>query len=267
MEINVIKIGGNVIDHPEKSKAFLQAFAEFPGNKVLVHGGGVLASRIGQSLGVVPNMVDGRRITDKETLDVVTMVYAGLINKNLVAQLHAFGQPAIGLTGADGNLILSSKRPVGAIDYGYVGDVISVNTVLLEALLSQKISPAICAITHDGKGQLLNTNADTIASSVAKSLAQKTHQVNLYFCFDRAGVLMDEKKEDSLVPLINEDIYNELKKERVIHSGMIPKLENAFNALEAGVYNVWLGLPENLILASKGINAGTTIKSQRYGLY
>ncbi|WP_114749184.1 acetylglutamate kinase [Pleomorphovibrio marinus] len=267
MEINVIKIGGNVIDHPEKSMAFLKAFSGFPGNKILIHGGGVLASRIGQSMGIVPKMVDGRRITDKETLDLVTMVYAGLINKNLVAQLQAFGQAAIGLTGADGNLILSQKRPVREIDYGFVGDVISVNTDLLVGLLTQKVSPAICAITHDGNGQLLNTNADTIASSVATSLAQKAHQVNLYFCFDRSGVLMDEKKEDSLVPLINEDIYEELKKEKVIHSGMIPKLDNAFTALKAGVSNVWLGLPENLILAAKGINAGTTIRSQRYDLY
>lgn len=266
MEISVIKIGGNVIDHPEKSIEFLRAFAGFPGYKILVHGGGVLASRIGKSLGVIPQMVEGRRITDEKTLEVVTMVYAGLINKQLVAQLQAYGQNAIGMTGADGNVIRSVKRPAGDIDYGFVGDVVEVNTHLLTALTEQKVAPVICAITHDKKGQLLNTNADTIASSIATSLA-KNHTVNLYYCFDRAGVLMDEKKEDSLIPLINEDIYEELKREKVIHSGMIPKLENAFAALHQGVSNVWMGLPENLQLAAKGKNAGTIIRSQKYDLY
>ncbi|MEX2567539.1 MAG: acetylglutamate kinase [Cyclobacteriaceae bacterium] len=266
MEINVIKIGGNVIDHPEKSALFLKMFAKFPGNKILVHGGGVLASRMGKSLGIAPQMINGRRITDKETLDIVTMVYAGLINKNMVAQLQGLGQNAIGLTGADGNAILSVKRPIGAIDYGYVGDVKKVNTYFLETLLDQGIVPVFCAITHDKKGSLLNTNADTIASEVATNLA-KYHTVNLFFCFDRPGVLMDEKNESSLIPLINEDIYSELMRENVIHSGMIPKLDNAFNALKKGVNHVWLGLPENLLLASKGKNSGTNIESLKYDLY
>lgn len=266
MEINVIKIGGNVIDHPEKSKEFLHAFAAFPGYKILVHGGGVLASRIGKSLGIEPKMIDGRRITDVETLDVVTMVYAGLINKQLVAQLQGYGQNAIGMTGADGNVIRSVKRPIKEIDYGFVGDVVEVNTQLLVNLASEHIAPTICAITHDKKGQLLNTNADTIASCIATALAKK-HTVNLFYCFDRCGVLIDEKNENSLVPFINEDIYEELKKEKIIHSGMIPKLDNAFNALAKGVANVWLGLPENLLMAAKGKNSGTTIRSQKYDLY
>lgn len=266
MDISVIKIGGNVIDHPENSIRFLKVFSKFPGKKILVHGGGVLASRIGKSLGIEPKMHQGRRITDLETLDLVTMVYAGLINKNLVAQLYTYGQQAIGLTGADGNAILSHKRPVKEVDYGYVGDVEQVHTELLESLLQQAIAPVFSAITHDGKGQLLNTNADTIASEIATALAKK-HKVNLYFCFDKTGVLMDATNESSLIPLINEDIYKELLRDQVIHSGMIPKLENAFKALKKGVNYVWLGLPDNLLLASKGKNAGTIIESQKYGLY
>lgn len=266
MEINVIKIGGNVIDHPEKSDEFLKMFAKFPGHKVLIHGGGILASRMGKSLGIEPNMINGRRITDKATLDVVTMTYAGLINKNIVARLQANGENALGLSGADGNSILSVKRPVKDIDYGYVGDVKKVNSELLESLLKIGVTPVFCAVTHDKSGQLLNTNADTIASEVATALA-KNHVVNLYFCFDRAGVLMDEKNDASLIPLINEDIYSELMREKVIHSGMIPKLDNAFNALKSGVNHIWLGLPENLLMASKGKNSGTSIESLKYDLY
>jgi|TARA_R110002096_G_scaffold212301_7_gene399747 acetylglutamate kinase len=261
MEISVIKIGGNVIDHKENCTQFLKLFANFPGVKVLVHGGGVMASRIGSSLGIVPNMHNGRRITDKETLDVVTMVYAGLINKNLVAELQSYGQNAIGLTGADGNAISSKKRPIKEVDFGFVGDVEKVNTVLLETLLRQDIAPVFSAITHDGQGQLLNTNADTIASEIATSLAKK-HQVKLYFCFDKKGVLMDADDPSTLVPLIDEDIFKKLLNDQVIHSGMIPKLENAFNALDKGVSNVWMGLPENLLLASRGENAGTIIGSK-----
>lgn len=260
MDISVIKIGGNVIDHKENCTEFLKLFAHFPGVKVLVHGGGVVASRIGSSLGIIPNMQNGRRVTDKETLDVVTMVYAGLINKNLVAELQAYGQNAIGLTGADGNAITSKKRPVKDVDFGFVGDIENVNTALLETLLAQNIAPVFSAITHDGYGQLLNTNADTLASEIATALA-KRHNVGLYFCFDKKGVLMDANNPESLVPLINEDIFRELLQDQVIHSGMIPKLENAFNALNKGVSNVWMGLPENLLLASRGENAGTIIKS------
>ncbi|MEB2782059.1 acetylglutamate kinase [Algoriphagus sp. C2-6-M1] len=266
MKISIIKIGGNVIDFPEKLDEFLALFAKFPGHKILVHGGGVMASRFGESLGVMPEMVDGRRITDQETLDVVTMVYAGLINKNIVAKLQALKVNAIGMCGADGNIIRSIKRPVKGIDYGFVGDIQEVNTKLIDHLLSGDLLPVVNAITHDAKGQLLNTNADSIASSLATSLA-KEHQVNLYFCFNKSGVLIDEKNENSIIPLINEDIYAELRKESVIHSGMIPKLDNAFEALEKGVNHVWIGKAENLYLAAKGKLSGTTIERSRYDLY
>ncbi|WP_339754814.1 acetylglutamate kinase [Algoriphagus aquimarinus] len=266
MKISIIKIGGNVIDFPEKLDEFLAIFAKFPGHKILVHGGGIMASRFGESLGVMPEMVDGRRITDQDTLDVVTMVYAGLINKNLVAKLQALKVNAIGMTGADGNIIRSIKRPVKDIDYGFVGDIQEVNTKLIDLLLSGNLLPVVNAITHDAKGQLLNTNADSIASALATSLA-KEHQVNLYFCFNKSGVLIDEKNENSIIPLINEDIYAELRKENVIHSGMIPKLDNAFEALEKGVNHVWIGKAENLSLAAKGKLSGTTIERSRYDLY
>ncbi len=266
MKISIIKIGGNVIDYPGKLEAFLDQFAKFPGQKILVHGGGVMASRFGESLGVMPEMVDGRRITDEDTLDVVTMVYAGLINKNIVADLQSLKLNAIGLTGADGNIIRSIKRPVKDIDYGFVGDIVEVNTPMLSKMLEIGLTPILSAITHDKKGQLLNTNADTIASALATSLASE-HEVNLYFCFNKAGVLIDERNENSIIPLINEDIYQELKKENVIHSGMIPKLDNAFEALQKGVNNVWIGKSENLILASKGKLSGTIIEKHRYDLY
>lgn len=266
MTISIIKIGGNVIDDARELESFLKNFSNFPGKKILIHGGGVMASRFGESLGVMPQMKDGRRITDLDTLDVVTMVYAGLINKKLVAKLQGLNQNALGLTGADANLIRSQKRPAGEIDYGYVGDVQEINTQFLEVVLSAQLIPVICAITHDKNGQLLNTNADTIASCIATSLARE-HRVNLYFCFDKPGVLIDEKNDSSLIPLINEEIFEELKKENVIHSGMIPKLDSAFKALNEGVNRVWLGLPQNLLLAEKGKNAGTNIEKHRYDLY
>jgi acetylglutamate kinase len=266
MPINIIKIGGNVIDYPQKLEEFLFLFSRFPGKKILVHGGGIMATKFGESMGVMPKMVDGRRITDADTLDIVTMVYAGLINKQIVAKLQGLNQNALGLTGADGNSMLSEKRPVKTIDYGYVGDVVKVNTQLIENLLEDQIIPVFSAITHDKKGQLLNTNADSIASELATSLS-KNHKVNLYFCFNKAGVLVDEHNDNSIIPLINEEIYGELKKERVIHSGMIPKLDNAFAALHKGVNHVWIGKAENLLLASKGKLSGTIIEKHRYDLY
>ncbi|GGZ30889.1 acetylglutamate kinase [Echinicola pacifica] len=266
MNISIVKIGGNVIDNPEKLEDFLLLFARLEGKKILVHGGGVMASKIGESMGIQANMVDGRRITDEPTLDIVTMVYAGLINKKIVAKLQRLEQNAMGFTGADGNLIRSAKRPVAKIDYGFVGDVKEIDTELLEGIISQGIIPVFSPITHDRKGNLLNTNADTIASELATSLAHK-HTVKLYFCFNKAGVLIDENNEDSLVPKINEDIYDELKRDNVIHSGMIPKLDNAFSALQRGVSNVWIGKAENLILASKGMKSGTNIERHRYDLY
>lgn len=266
MNISIIKIGGNVIDYPEKLDEFLYLFSRFPGKKILVHGGGILASKFGESMGVMPEMIDGRRITDKDTLDIVTMVYAGLINKQIVAKLQKLRQNALGMTGADGNLIRSKKRPVKTIDYGFVGDIKEINTDLVNTLLCEDIIPVVCAITHDKKGQLLNTNADSISSELAVALSGR-HKVNLYYCFNKAGVLIDEKNDDSIVPLINEDIYAELKKEDVIHSGMIPKLDNAFSALNKGVNHVWIGKAENLLLAAKGKVSGTNIEKHRYDLY
>lgn len=266
MNINIIKIGGNVIDHPEKLDEFLYLFSRFPGKKILVHGGGLLASKFGENMGVMPEMIDGRRITDKDTLDIVTMVYAGLINKQIVAKLQKLKQNALGMTGADGNLIRSKKRPVKTIDYGFVGDIKEINTELINTLLCEDIIPVVCAITHDKNGQLLNTNADSISSELAIALSGK-HKVNLYYCFNKAGVLIDEKNDDSIVPLINEDIYAELRKEDVIHSGMIPKLDNAFAALNKGVNHVWIGKAENLLLAAKGKVSGTNIEKHRYDLY
>ena len=266
MKISVIKIGGNVINFPEKLDEFLGQFAKFPGHKILVHGGGIMASRFGESLGVMPEMVDGRRITDKDTLDVVTMVYAGLINKNIVAKLQARHVNGIGMSGADGNIIRSKKRPVKGIDYGYVGDIEEVDTDLIKHLLNGGLVPVLNAITHDRKGQLLNTNADSIASALATSLA-KDHEVKLYFCFNKSGVLIDEKNESSIIPRINEDIYAELKQENVIHSGMIPKLDNAFAALHKGVHHVWIGKAENLLLSTKGKLSGTIIESHKYDLF
>lgn len=266
MKISIIKIGGNVIDYPEKLDEFLDIFVKVPGYKILVHGGGVMATRFGESMGIMPEMVDGRRITDKDTLDIVTMVYAGLINKTVVAKLQALKINSLGMTGADGNLIRSIKRPVKGIDYGFVGDVQEINTKLIHQLLQLGMLPVINAITHDQKGQLLNTNADSIASSLATGLSVE-HQVDLYFCFDKPGVLVDEKNESSIIPLINEDIYLELRKENVIHSGMIPKLDNAFEALKQGVQRVWIGKAENLLMAVKGKKAGTIIERQRYELY
>jgi acetylglutamate kinase len=266
MNISIIKIGGNVIDYPEKLDEFLYLFSRFPGKKILVHGGGVLASKFGESMGVMPEMIDGRRITDKDTLDIVTMVYAGLINKQIVAKLQNLKQNALGMTGADGNLIRSKKRPVKTIDYGFVGDIKEINTDLVSTLLCEDIIPVICAITHDKKGQLLNTNADSISSELAVALSGR-HKVNLYYCFNKAGVLIDEKNDDSIVPLINEDIYAELRKEDVIHSGMIPKLDNAFAALNKGVNHVWIGKAENLLLAAKGKVSGTNIEKHKYDLY
>lgn len=266
MKISIIKIGGNVIDYPEKLEEFLGIFSKVPGFKILVHGGGVMASRFGESMGIMPEMVDGRRITDKDTLDMVTMVYAGLISKTVVAKLQALKVNAIGLTGADGNLIRSVKRPVRGIDYGFVGDIQEVNVTLFQQLLQIGVLPVVNAITHDKKGQLLNTNADSIASALATSLAEE-HHVDLYFCFNKQGVLIDENNEQSIIPLINEDIYSELRKENVIHSGMIPKLDNAFEALKQGVQRVWIGKAENLMMAVKGKTAGTIIERQRYDLY
>ncbi|WP_457287020.1 acetylglutamate kinase [Pedobacter sp. UYP24] len=246
-KLSVIKIGGNVIDNSEKLHQFLLDFTALPGDKILVHGGGKIATELGDSLGVTAKMVEGRRITDIETLRIVTMVYAGLINKNIVAQLQARGSNAIGLTGADGNIIKAVKRPVKEIDYGFVGDLDehSVSADALESLLKAGMVPVLCAITHDGDSQLLNTNADTIASAVAVAMA-KHYETALIYCFEKSGVMRDIDDDSSLVREIRMDELDTLKAEGVVSGGMIPKLHNAFEAIKSGVEVVYIGKADEL---------------------
>ena len=290
--IKVIKIGGNVVDNPELLKKFARDFAEMPGMKILVHGGGVMASQMQKAMGMVPQMIEGRRVTDEDTLKVVTMVYAGWCNKNITALLQSERCNAIGLSGADGNAIRASKRaPMKVcntktgedmmVDYGYVGDVTaeSVNAKFLYSLLEKGITPVLCAINHDGEGNLLNTNADTIASSVATAMAnyryrsprevcckcedcthcsddgRLTHKVNLIYCFEKDGVLYDKNDDSSVIPEINEEYFAQLKAEGRVADGMIPKLTNAFKAISNGVDKV-------IIKHALNLNSplGTTLK-------
>lgn len=259
----VIKIGGNIIDDEKKLSSFLQTFASIEGNKILVHGGGKLATELAGRLGIQQQMVEGRRITDAETLKIVTMVYAGYINKKMVAQLQANNCNAMGMCGADGNLILAHKRvPSGDtnIDYGFVGDIDSVNTALLQNFLENSISVVVAPITHNSQGQLLNTNADTIAQEMAKALSS-LYTVQLIYCFEKKGVLLNVDDADSVIPLLIPSYYAELKTKQLIFSGMIPKLDNAFAALRNGVHRVIIGKAEELdnLLAGK---AGTTISHE-----
>ncbi|MDP1764191.1 MAG: acetylglutamate kinase [Sediminibacterium sp.] len=254
----VIKIGGNIIDDETRLSSFLRSFASIEGKKILVHGGGKLAAKLAAALGIEQQMVDGRRVTDTETLRMVTMVYAGDINKNIVAQLQANGCNAIGLSGADGNLIRAHKRIHPTIDYGFVGDIDSVNAGLLHNLLDNNLTVVAAPITHDGKGRLLNTNADTIAQEMAKALSN-LYQVQLIYLFEKNGVLLDVNDEHSVIPEINAAYYQELKRKQLIFAGMLPKLDNAFAALQNGVNKVIIGKAEQLdqLIAGK---AGTTIK-------
>lgn len=258
-QLSVIKIGGNVIDNSEKLHQFLLDFTALPGDKILIHGGGRIATELGVSLGVEAKMVEGRRITDIETLRIVTMVYAGLINKNMVAQLQAKGCNAIGLTGADGNVIKAVKRPVGEVDYGYVGDLdaSSVSTETLNSLLNAGMVPVLCAITHDGDTQLLNTNADTIASAVAVAMSA-LYETSLFYCFEKRGVMRDIDDDGSLVSEIKMEQFETLKNEGVVSGGMIPKLHNAFEAIKSGVSAVYIGKADELPQIS-GNNFGTRL--------
>lgn len=243
----IIKIGGNVIDNSENLYHFLKDFKDLDGYKILVHGGGKIATQVADSLGIESRLVDGRRITDVETLRVVTMVYGGLVNKNIVAQLQRFGTNAIGLTGADGNLITAKKRPVKTIDYGFVGDIYdgSVNTEGISSLLKGGFTPVFCALTHDGDGQLLNTNADTIASALAVAMSG-LFDTTLIYCFEKKGVLTDVNDEESVITEIDPVRYEELKIQQIIHSGMLPKLDNAFTAIGCGVKAVVIGRSDDL---------------------
>lgn len=278
--IKIIKIGGNVVDNPELLKKFVKDFAAMPGMKVLVHGGGVMASQMQKSMGMTPVMVEGRRVTDEETLKVVTMVYAGWCNKSITALLQAEGCNAIGLCGADGNVIKARKRApmyvesLGKeVDYGYVGDVNaeSVNAGFIYSLLEKGIVPVFNAINHDGEGNLLNTNADTIASSVAIAMAnyryrsprevccrceecthcsddgRLTHETELIYCFEKDGVLYDKDDDRSVIGEITRSRFEELKKEGIVADGMIPKLTNSFKAIDSGVARVVIKHARNLL--------------------
>ncbi len=256
----IIKIGGNIIDEEEKLSAFLAAFAAVKGKKILIHGGGKLATRLGETLGIPQQLVDGRRITDAETLKIVTMVYAGYINKNIVAQLQAKGCNAIGLSGADGNAILAHKRESGKIDYGYAGDIDAIDAGFLAGLLQQDKTLVFAPITHNGKGQLLNTNADTIAGQLAIALSSD-FDTTLVYSFEKSGVLMDVADESSLIRQINPSSYQQLKDQQSIFAGMIPKLDNAFAALGSGVGRVIIGRAEELQHLLSG-RAGTTITNE-----
>ena len=242
--IQVIKIGGGVLENEAQRNAFLRQFAAIEGSKVLVHGGGRLATTMAERLGVETQMIDGRRVTDKETLDIVTIVYGGLVNKQVVAQLQTMGVNAIGLTGVDGGWMKSVKRPIkNGIDYGYVGDVIEVNGAHLRALLDNGLTPVIAPITYSAEGLLLNTNADTVASQTAISLAP---DVQLTFCFEKAGVLSNPDDESSLIARITPETYTQLKADGIISGGMIPKIDNAFAAIEHGVQSVRITHASNL---------------------
>jgi acetylglutamate kinase len=243
--VKIIKIGGNIIDNTVALTQFLEQFSALNGSKILVHGGGKLATKLANQMQVKINMVDGRRITDAATLDIITMVYAGKINKNIVAALQTNSCNAIGFTGADGNTITSVKRPVKEIDYGFVGDVVEANTDVLETLLEQNITPVFCAITHNGNGQLLNTNADTIASEIAISFANK-FKTELYYCLEKKGVLQDVHNDDSVIENINTESYQELLDTKVISDGMLPKLNNCFHAINQNVDIVCIGKSEML---------------------
>lgn len=237
--LNVFKIGGGIIDCAPDLQEFVRLFAEISGPKILVHGGGKGASDLMTTLGLHPRLVNGRRITDEATLDIVTMFYAGKTNKQLVAALQKHGVNALGLSGADGNVIRAVKRPVQDVDYGFVGDLseASVNSDLVHQLLALGLTPVFCPINHDGNGQLLNTNADTVAASVAKALSRQ-YAVELHFCFEKNGVLTDVNNNQSVIPTITPAIYAELKQQGIIAAGMLPKLENAFDALHFGVEKV-----------------------------
>lgn len=233
-KLTLIKVGGKIVEEPDTLRTLLQDFSRITGHKVLVHGGGRSATKMATRLGIESKMHDGRRITDADMLQVVTMVYGGLVNKNIVAGLQALGVNALGVTGADLNIMRSEKRPVKTVDYGFVGDVKAVQSDILANLIGQGVVPVLAPLTHDGRGCLLNTNADTIAGEAAKALARH-FEVTLVFCFEKRGVLRDENDDNSVIDHIDEPLFRKYVEEGVIRGGMIPKLENAFEAIHAGV--------------------------------
>lgn len=251
--LTIIKVGGKIVEQEDTLAQLLDDFAKIPGYKVLVHGGGRSATQMAARLGVETKMIDGRRVTDSEMLQIVTMVYGGLVNKNIVAQLQARDINALGLTGADMNVILSRRRPAQPIDFGFVGDVSEVNGRCLANIIGEGIVPVMAPLTHDHKGSLLNTNADTIAGEVAKSLTPY-YNVTLIYCFEKAGVLRDENDDNSVIPHITYQDFQQLKDEGVIQGGMIPKLQNSFDAINNGVTQVIITKADSV-----GLEAGTKI--------
>jgi acetylglutamate kinase len=243
--LTIIKIGGKVVENTDSLNALLDQFIKFSGNKILIHGGGKTATEIAAKLGIESEMVDGRRITSKSMLDVVTMVYGGLVNKKIVAGLQARGCNALGLTGADLNLISARKRPVFKIDYGFVGDVMDVNSRELRILIGENVVPVIAPLTHDEKGQILNTNADTIAAELASELANY-FSVYLFYCFEKKGVLQNADDESTIIHELDTTLFTQYQQEGIISTGMIPKLDNGFRAKRNGVKEVLITNPENM---------------------
>lgn len=255
-KLTIVKVGGAVVEDESQLSQLLANFSAIPGKKLLVHGGGRRATKVASELGIESKMINGRRITDAKMLEIVTMVYGGLVNKNLVARLQAHGVNALGLTGADIDVIRSHKRPVkDGIDYGFVGDVDRANGEMLNTLIQAGITPVIAPLTHDGQGNILNTNADTMASETAKALASY-FDVTLIFAFEKAGVLQDPDDDNSVIPVINRDLYNQYVEKGIISGGMMPKIENALAAIEAGVKRVII----TLSTAING-NSGTVIQA------
>ena len=246
--VTIIKIGGNIVDKPEALQYFLNNLNKFEGPKVLIHGGGAIATQLSAKLGIEVNMHNGRRITDEATLKLVTMVYAGLINKQIVASLQKIGCNALGLSGADGDSVPATRRPANPIDWGFVGDVDphKINTSLLTSLLGRGITPVFCAITHDSNGSLLNTNADTMSSSLARALSGR-FPTSVVYCFEKDGVLANPDDDSSVIPLITRESYKDLLEKGMIVGGMIPKLDNAFAALENGVAEVFIKHADNVL--------------------
>jgi len=257
----IIKIGGNIIDNEENLNSFLKDFASINANKILIHGGGKIATKIGDQLGIKSNYVNGRRITDEATIDLVTMVYGGLVNKKIVARLQALQCNAIGLTGADANIIPATKRQVKEIDYGFVGDVTpdELGIESLKVLIGNNLTLVFAPLTHDGKGQMLNTNADTIASSLAVGLS-KNYNVRLIYCFEKKGVLENVDDENSVIRLITKEKYAQLKQDNKLFDGILPKIDNAFAAIDNGVSEVLIGDANDLLQNVTANTIGTLIK-------
>ncbi len=255
--LTVVKIGGNILDNPDALTRFLTIFSKIKGDRILIHGGGKVATQLANKLGIATTLLDGRRITDQAMLDVVTMVYGGLINKQLVAKLQALNVNALGLTGADANIVLAEKRPVRTVDYGFVGDILEVNSGQLQFFLRQSLTPVLAPLTYDATGSLLNTNADTMAAAVAIDMALH-NAVTLVYCFEKKGVLNDPTDDNSVINNLTISDYNRYKADGVINAGMIPKLDNAFGALQAGVSQVVIAHADDLLAALQG-EAGTTL--------